>query len=174
MLNGALELMLPTQTKLWTNSNWRFIWHHINQWKYRCTPVITRTLPSTLKGAVAGYCACTAMTDSGSWLTNRNRQKRLPTTMRISRDFVVFAGTSCMFVSSPTTSSLILKWIRQRLIKDAINIINRSLCNYTRNQANTFTRAINQIRLSCGLKFAIGSTNLLICEWMQWTTLLHT
>ena len=43
-----------------------------------------------------------------------------------------------MFVSSPTTSSLILKWIRQRLIKDAINIINRSLCNYTRNQANTF------------------------------------
>ena len=37
------------------------------------------------------------MIDSGSWLTNRNRQKRRPATTRILRDFEVFAGTSCMF-----------------------------------------------------------------------------
>ena len=91
------------------------------------------------KGAVARYCACTAMIDSGSWLTNRNRQKRRPATMRILRDFVVFAGTSRMFVSLPTTSSLILKSIRQRLIEGTINTVNRSLCNYTRNQPYTFT-----------------------------------
>jgi len=39
-------------------------------------------------------------------------------------------------VSSPTISSLILKSIRQRLIEGTVN---RSLCNYTRNQSNTFT-----------------------------------
>ena len=44
-----------------------------------------------------------------------------------------------MFVSSPTSSSLILKSIRQRLIEGTINIVNRSLCNYTRNQPNTST-----------------------------------
>ena len=32
-------------------------------------------------------------------------------------------------VSSPTTSSLILKSIRQRLIEGTINTVNRSLCN---------------------------------------------
>ena len=37
------------------------------------------------------------MIDSGSWLTNRNRQKRRPATMRILRDFEVFAGNSRMF-----------------------------------------------------------------------------
>ena len=42
-----------------------------------------------IKGTVARYCACTAMIDSGSWLTNRNRQKRRPATMRILRDFEV-------------------------------------------------------------------------------------
>ena len=42
-------------------------------------------------------------------------------------------------VSSPTTSSLILKSIRQRLIEGTINTVNRSLCNYTRNQSDTFT-----------------------------------
>ena len=93
------------------------------------------------------------MIDSGRWLTNRNRQKRRPVTMRILRDFVVFAETSRMFVSSPTTSSLILKSIRQRLIEGTINTVNRSLCNYTRNQPNTFTH------LPRGLKFAIGSTD---------------
>ena len=82
------------------------------------------------------------MIDSGSWLTNRNREKRCPSTMRILRDFVVFAETSRMFVSSPTTSSLILKSIRQRLIE---------VC--------ATTRAINQIHLPRGLKFAIGSTD---------------
>ena len=91
------------------------------------------------KGAVARYYTCTAMIDSGSWLTNRNRQKRRPATMRILRDFVIFAGTSRMFVSLPTASSLILKSIRQRLIEGIINKVNRSLCNYTRNQPNTFT-----------------------------------
>ena len=79
-----------------------------------------------IKEAVARYCACTAMIDSGSWLTNRNRQKRRPATMRILRDFVVFAGTSRMSVSSPTTSSLILKSIRPRLIEGTINTVNRS------------------------------------------------
>ena len=49
------------------------------------------------KGAVARYCACRAMIDSDSWLTNRNRQKRRPATMRILRDFELFAGTSRMF-----------------------------------------------------------------------------
>ena len=88
---------------------------------------------------VARCCACTAMIDSGSWLTNRNRQKRPLAAMRILRDFLVFAGTSHMFVSSPTTSSIILKSIRQRLIEGTINTVNRSLCNYTRNQPNTFT-----------------------------------
>ena len=53
-----------------------------------------------VKGALARYCACTAMIDSGSWLTNRNRQKRRPATMRILRDFVVFAGTSRKVLSS--------------------------------------------------------------------------
>ena len=42
-------------------------------------------------------------------------------------------------VSSLTTSSLNLKSIRQRLIEGTINTVNRSLCNYTRNQSNTFT-----------------------------------
>ena len=42
-------------------------------------------------------------------------------------------------VSSLTTSSLILKSIRQRLIVGTNNTVNRSLCNYTRNQSNTFT-----------------------------------
>ena len=93
----------------------------------------------TFKGVVARYCACTAMIDSGSWLTNRNRRKRRPATMRILRNFVVFAGTSLMFDSSPTTSSLIFKSIRQLLIEGTINTVNRSLCNYTRNQPNTFT-----------------------------------
>ena len=79
------------------------------------------------------------MIDSGSWLTNRNREKRCPATMRILRDFVVFAGTSRTFVSSPSTNSLILKSIRQRLIEGTVNTVNRSLCNYTRNQPNTFT-----------------------------------
>ena len=37
------------------------------------------------------------MIDSGSWLTSRNRQKRRPATMRILRDFEVFAGSSRMF-----------------------------------------------------------------------------
>ena len=37
------------------------------------------------------------MIDSGSWLTNRNRQKWRPATMKILRDFEVFAGTSPMF-----------------------------------------------------------------------------
>ena len=50
-----------------------------------------------IKAAIARYCACTAMIDSGSWLTNRNRQKRRPATMRILRDFEVFAGTLRMF-----------------------------------------------------------------------------
>ena len=59
--------------------------------------------------------------------------------MRISRDFVVFAGTSRMSVSSPTISSLIFKSIRQRLIEGTINTVNRSLCNYKCNQPNTFT-----------------------------------
>ena len=59
--------------------------------------------------------------------------------MRILRDFVVFAGTSRIFVSWPSSSSLILKSIRQRLIEGTINTVNRSLCNYTRNQPNTFT-----------------------------------
>ena len=59
-----------------------------------------------VKGAVARYCACTAMIDSA---VDRNRQKQRPATMRILRDFVVFAGTSRMFVSSPITSSLVLK-----------------------------------------------------------------
>ena len=49
------------------------------------------------KGAVARYCACTAMIGSGGWLTNGNHQKRRPATMRMLRDFEVFAGTSCMF-----------------------------------------------------------------------------
>ena len=44
-----------------------------------------------------------------------------------------------MFVSSPTSSSLILKSIRQSLIEGAINTVNRRLCNYTPNQPNTFT-----------------------------------
>ena len=91
------------------------------------------------KGAVARYCACKTMIDSGSWLTNRNRQKRRPATMRILRDCVVFAGTSRKFVSSPTTSSLILKSIRQCLIEGTINTVKRSLRNYTRNQPNTLT-----------------------------------
>ena len=30
------------------------------------------------KGTAARYCACTAMIDSGSWLTNRNRQNGVP------------------------------------------------------------------------------------------------
>ena len=106
-----------------------------------------------LKGAVARYCACTALIDSGSWSTNRNRQKRRPATMRILRDVVVFSATSRMFVSSSTISSLILESIRQRLIEDTINTVNRSLCNSTRNQPNTFTH------LPRGLKFAIGSTD---------------
>ena len=42
-------------------------------------------------------------------------------------------------VSSPTTSSLILNSIRQRLTEGTINTVNRSLCNYKRNQSNTFT-----------------------------------
>ena len=50
-----------------------------------------------LKETVARYCACTATIESGSWLTKRNRQKRLPATMRILRDFELFAGTSRMF-----------------------------------------------------------------------------
>jgi len=50
-----------------------------------------------IKAAIARYCASTAMIDSGSWLTNRNRQKRRPATMRILRDFEVFAVTSRMF-----------------------------------------------------------------------------
>ena len=50
-----------------------------------------------------------------------------------------------MFVSSPTTSSLILKSIRQRLIEGTINAVNRSLCNYTRNQPNTFTAWLEEI-----------------------------
>ena len=70
--------------------------------------------------------------------------------MRISRDFVVFAGTSRMFVSSPTTSSLIFKSIRQRLIEGTI---------YTVNEVCATTLAINQIHLPRGLKFAIGSLN---------------
>ena len=37
------------------------------------------------------------MIDSGSWFTNRNRQKRRPATMRILQDFEVFAVTSRMF-----------------------------------------------------------------------------
>ena len=49
-----------------------------------------------LKGTVA-RSACTATIDSGSWLTNRNRQKRRPATMRILRDFELFAGTLRMF-----------------------------------------------------------------------------
>ena len=92
-----------------------------------------------LKGAVARYCACTAMIDSGSWLTHRNRLKRRPATMRTLRDFVLFAWTLRMFVSSPTTSSLILKSIRQRLIEGTINTVNRSMCNYTRNEPNIFS-----------------------------------
>ena len=48
----------------------------------------------TIKGAVARYCACTAMTDSDSWLTNRNRQRRRPATLRILRYFEVFARSS--------------------------------------------------------------------------------
>ena len=91
------------------------------------------------KGAVARYCACTALIESGSWLTNRNRQKRRSATMRMLRDFVVFAETSRMFVSSPTSSLLISKSIRQPLIEGTINTVNRSLCNYARNQPNTFT-----------------------------------
>ena len=43
-----------------------------------------------IKRTLARYCACTAMIDSGSWLTNRNRQKRRPATMRVMRDFEVF------------------------------------------------------------------------------------
>ena len=95
-----------------------------------------------VKGAVAQYCAYTAMIDRSSWLSNRNRQKRRPATTPTLRDFVVFAGTSRRFVSSPTTSSLILKSIRQRLIEGTINTVNRSLCNYTRNQPNTFTACL--------------------------------
>ena len=50
-----------------------------------------------VKGAVARYCACTGVIDSGSWVTSGNCQKRRPATMRILRDFEVFAGTSRMF-----------------------------------------------------------------------------
>ena len=98
--------------------------------------MITRKwLRVRVKGAVVRYCAYTAMIDSGSWLTNRNRQKRRPATMQILRDFVFFAGTSRMFVSSPVT---ILKSIRQRLFEGTIYTVNRRLCNYTRNHLNTF------------------------------------
>ena len=51
--------------------------------------------------------------------------------MKISFAFKII----CLLgVSSQTTSSLILKSIRQRLIEGTINTVNRSLCNYTRNQ----------------------------------------
>ena len=130
----------------------------------------------TFKGAVLWYCACTAIIDCGSWLTNRNRQKRRPATMRILRDFVVFAGTSRMFVSSPTTSSLILKSIRQRLIEGTINIGNRSLCNSTRNQLNIFTAWLEICDRFNGLCwyacecneqhfFARNQTNIIQTQW---------
>ena len=64
-------------------------WHELHHLSWYAT--------TTIKGAVARYCACTAMIDSGSWLTNRNRQKRRPATMQILRDFEVFAGTTRMF-----------------------------------------------------------------------------
>ena len=70
--------------------------------------------------------------------------------MRILQDFVAFAGTLGMFVSSPTTSSPILKLIRQRLIEGTINTINKVCAT---------ARPINQIHLPRGLKFAIGSTD---------------
>ena len=55
-----------------------------------------KTLFLQLKGAVARYCAGTAMIGSGDWLTNRNHQKRRPARKRMLRDFEVFAGTSCI------------------------------------------------------------------------------
>ena len=53
-----------------------------------------------------------------------------------------------MFVSSPTSSSPILKSIRQRLIEGTINTVNKVCAT---------THAIKQIHLPRGLKFAIGS-----------------
>ena len=93
----------------------------------------------TIEGAVARYCACTAMIDSGRWVANRNRQKRRPATMRILRDFVSLRRNFTHVCQFTNYSSLILKSIRQRLIEGTINTVNRSLCNYTRNQPNTFT-----------------------------------
>ena len=62
-------------------------------------------------------------------------------------------------VSSPPTSSLSLKSIRQRLIVDTINTVNRSLCNYTRNQSHTFTAWLEICDRFNGLCYT-----LLICE----------
>ena len=66
-------------------------------WKKECRlgPMVEQ-LYYQLKGTVA-RSACTATIDSGSWLTNGNRQKRRPATMRILRDFELFPGTSRMF-----------------------------------------------------------------------------
>ena len=36
--------------KLGTNSNWRFIWHHIKQWKYRCNLIISSILREAFIG----------------------------------------------------------------------------------------------------------------------------
>ena len=147
-----------------SRSGWAKTWQHVYDWSY------------TIKGAVARYCACTAMIDSGSWLTNKNWQKQRPVTMQILWDFVVFAGTSRMFFSSPTTSSLILKSIRERLIEDTVNTVSRNLCNYTRNHPNTFTawleicdrfNGLCWYRSDCNEHhfYACNQTNIIQTQW---------
>ena len=53
---------------------------------YFSFPKLCSPRSRSIRGTVAWYCACTAMIDSGSWITNRNRQKWRPATMRILRE----------------------------------------------------------------------------------------
>ena len=86
--------------------------------------------------------------------------------MQILRDFVVFAGTSRMFVSSPTTSSLGLKSIRQPLIEGTINTVNK-VCAITRaigsdrfNELCWYARQCNEQHF-----YARNQTNVIQTQW---------